>query len=191
MISVPTIFMDQPDLLTANGFNISKIWYHGTCSSLLPSIKESGVRCSGDKSLNDALRSTMNTLSQSFEEKRQPVFLTPSKTLAYYWARQAIERKHKGQENAGDKPAVLTIELTDTLLDKVQPDVGAAALILMGERHYLDFLQEYYALAGLEVPACQQPFSDRMDYLKRMGMAYLDEDVARESVKYQLVESAT
>ena len=86
MADTPAFLKDAKDLLAKQGFATSDTWYHGTSSALVDSIKEQGLKRSGDKALKDAAKKTMATIGNSYTESIEPVFLTQSKELAFYWA---------------------------------------------------------------------------------------------------------
>ena len=53
-MTTPIFFQDAKDLLTKQGFAVSNTWYHGTSSALIDSIKEHGLKRSGDQVLKAA-----------------------------------------------------------------------------------------------------------------------------------------
>jgi len=92
MIELPEIYNDVQTVLGEDGFAIptNGVWYHGTSSALVDSIKENGLVRSGDKAFNQVAKQTMATIGNSYTEQREPVFLTQSKALAYFWAEQCV-----------------------------------------------------------------------------------------------------
>lgn len=177
MSAIPAYLKDAKDLLTEQGFATSHVWYHGTSSELLESIKQQGLKRSGDKALKDATKKTMATIEHEFEASVEPVFLTPSKELAYYWAEQTV-RERKARLGSDDQPIVLAVTLPEAVNAKVKPDVGAASLLLLEEgEHFLACLAKIYQENNAGVPEIDLRNADRMEYLTTMGMAYLDEDI--------------
>ena len=90
MTQVPAHLSDAKNILTAEGFTCSDVWYHGTSSALVDSIKKNGLKRSGDKAMKQAAKKTMATIGNAYTESIEPVFLTQSKELAYYWAKESI-----------------------------------------------------------------------------------------------------
>jgi RNA:NAD 2'-phosphotransferase (TPT1/KptA family) len=88
-MTTPILFQDAKDLLTKQGFVTSNTWYHGTSSALIDSIKEHGLKRSGDQVIKAAAKKVMATIGNHYIQSVEPVFLTQSKQLAYYWAQQA------------------------------------------------------------------------------------------------------
>jgi len=173
----PTFLQDAKDLLSKKGFVTSNTWYHGTSSALIDSIKAHGLKRSGDQALNAAAKKTMATIGNNYTESVEPVFLTQSKELAYYWAEQAV-RNRSVRIEGDEQPAVITVSLSETLNSRVQPDVGAASLLLIQEgEQFMAFLAGIYLANGFEVPDINLMNADRLDYLNKLGMAYYDADI--------------
>ena len=184
MTDIPAQFQDIKEALGESGFSAGDVWYHGTSSALVKSILERGLIRSGDQAMNQAAKSTMATIGdKTYTETREPVYLAPSKALAYYWAEKTVARRSVRFE--GDEmPVVLEIRLSEALADKVRPDVGAAGmLIVQGGDGYIDFLKEQYELAGQTMPDFDLSSVQREDYLSVLGMVYLDKDIPAEQVK--------
>lgn len=176
-MTTPTSFQDAKDLLTAEGFASSNVWYHGTSSALVDSIKANGLKRSGDEALNEAAKSTMKTIGNDFTATVEPVFLTQSKELAYYWAEQTVRNRSVRIEGS-EEPVVIAVNLPAELNSKVKPDVGAASLLLVKEgEQFLAFLAGLYQANGLPAPDINLATADRMDYLNKLGMAYYDADL--------------
>ena len=178
MTLVPNHLQDAKQLLTSDGFETNNIWYHGTSSALLSSIQGQGLKRSGDKALNQAAVSTMATIGNTYAESQEPVFLTQSKELAYYWAEQAV-RNRSVRFEGNEEPVVLAINLSDKQRTKIKPDVGAASLLLMktGEQ-FMVHLASIYERCGFGAPSIDLIKADRMDYLNKLGMAYIDQDIS-------------
>jgi len=183
MSDTPIYLQDAKDLLTKDGFATSDVWYHGTSSALVHLIKGGGLKRSGDKEMNQAAKSTMATIGNNYTEQREPVFLTQSKELAYYWAQQAVRRRSVRVEGE-ERPVVLEIKLPESQLAKVKPDVGAASLLMVKDGEaYMAFLAKLYQDNDAGVPDIDLMKADRTEYLKKLGMAYFDKDIAAKFVE--------
>ncbi|MFV1873005.1 MAG: hypothetical protein ACMZ64_06775 [Oleiphilus sp.] len=182
MNEAPLFLQDAASRLTERGFTHDHVWYHGTSSALLASIQKSGLNRSGDKDMKLAAKKTMATIGNHYTETIEPVFLTQSKELAYYWANQRV-RERSVRFEGDEKAVVLEITLGDELKDKVKPDVGAMSLLLLdaGEK-YLAYIAKLYVDNGLPELDIDLQKADRMDYLNKLGMAYLDYDIPAENV---------
>ncbi|WP_415888326.1 hypothetical protein ACMXYV_09825 [Neptuniibacter sp. SY11_33] len=181
-MTTPAFLKDAKELLTKQGFATSNTWYHGTSSALVESIKDQGLNRSGDKALKQAAKQTMATIGNSYTETIEPVFLTQSKELAYFWAEQTVRNRSVRIE--GDEEAVVfAISFSDDLNSRVKTDVGAASLLMVKEGEaYLAHLASIYEECGLEAPEIDLKSADRMDYLNKLGMAYYDYDIDKGSV---------
>ncbi|MCW8885575.1 MAG: hypothetical protein OQK12_10020 [Motiliproteus sp.] len=177
MTNTPAFLKDAKDLLTEQGFAAGGIWYHGTSSALVDSIKQQGLKRSGDKALMAAAKKTMATIGNNYTETTEPVFLTQSKELAFYWAEQTVRNRSVRIE--GDElPVVFAVNLSNELNAKVKPDVGAASLLLLKEgEQFLAHIAGVYQASGFAAPEIELQKADRMEYLSKLGMAYLDIDV--------------
>lgn len=177
MKDTPEFLKDAKDLLGENGFVTSNVWYHGTSSALLDSILQQGLKRSGDRELAVAAEKTMATIGNEYQETTEPVYLTPSKELAFYWAQQTVRRRQVrvgGDEN----PTVLTVTLPEQLNAQVRPDVGAASLLLLKEGEaYMAHLAALYQVQNQGIPDIDLMNADRMEYLQTLGMAYIDTDL--------------
>lgn len=177
MADTPTFLKDAKDLLSEQGFAASNTWYHGTSSALVNSIKAQGLKRSGDKALKEAAKKTMATIGNDYTESVEPVFLTQSKELAFYWAEQTVRNRSvriEGEEH----PVVLAVDLPEDLNAKVKPDVGAASLLLLKEgEEFMAYLAGIYQESGLGVPDIDLMKAERMEYLHKLGMAYYDADI--------------
>ncbi len=119
----------------------------------------------------------MATIGNSYTESIEPVFLTQSKELAFYWAEQTV--RDRGVRIEGDEqPVVLAVRLPEELNARVKPDVGAASLLLVKEgENFMAYLAGVYEENGLDAPEIDLMKADRMEYLSKLGMAYFDEDI--------------
>lgn len=177
MTDTPTFLQDAKDLLTKQGFATSDIWYHGTSSALVDSIKEQGLKRSGDKALKDAAKKTMATIGNNYTESIEPVFLTQSKELAFYWAEQTV-RERSVRVEGDEQPVVFTVKLPEALNAQVKPDVGAASLLLVKEgENFMAYLAGIYQENGFGAPEIDLMKADRLEYLSKLGMAYINADV--------------
>ncbi|MAY42448.1 MULTISPECIES: hypothetical protein [unclassified Neptuniibacter] len=177
MATTPTFLQDSKDLLTQQGFTIGETWYHGTSSALVSSIKENGLKRSGDRDLKAAAKKTMATIGNNYTESVEPVFLTQSKELAFYWAEQTV-RDRSVRIEGEEQPVVLAVKLSEELNSKVKPDVGAASLLLVKEgEHFMAYLAGIYQANGFDAPEIDLMKADRLEYLNKLGMAYYDADI--------------
>ena len=177
MTDTPTFLQDAKDLLTKQGFTTSDIWYHGTSSALVDSIKEQGLKRSGDKALKDAAKKTMATIGNSYTESIEPVFLTQSKELAFYWAEQTVRDRWVRIEG-DEQPVVFAVKLPEELNAQVKPDVGAASLLLVKEgENFMAYLAGIYQANGFGAPEIDLMKADRLEYLSKLGMAYFNADI--------------
>ncbi|MCG8382582.1 MAG: hypothetical protein MJA28_10280 [Gammaproteobacteria bacterium] len=182
MTTIPSLYQDMDNMLTKQGFMTSHTWYHGTTSTLGEAILSNGLKQSGDKTMRQVNERTMATIGADYTAPREPIFLTPSKSLAYYWAerKKYIRRVRLGLE---EKPVVIQLNLSDELSQKVKPDVGATSFLLMEEgEQYMSFLSTLYEVKGLGQPTANPAELDRLDYLTKLGFAYIDADIAPQSL---------
>lgn len=177
MTDTPAFLQDAKDLLTEQGFATSNTWYHGTSSALVDSINEQGLNRSGDKALKAAAKQTMATIGNHYTETIEPVFLTQSKELAYYWASQTV-RDRSVRIEGNEQPVVFAVILPEDLNNQVKPDVGAASLLLVQEGEaFMAHLAGVYQANGFNAPEIELRKADRMEYLDKLGMAYYDADI--------------
>lgn len=177
MSDTPTFLKDAKELLSKQGFATGDVWYHGTSSELLDSIQQQGLKRSGDKALKEAAKKTMATIEHEYAESVEPVFLTQSKELAFYWAQQAVSKRQL-RLGSEEQPAVLAVKLPEELNAKVKPDVGAASLLLLEEgEHFMAHLAGIYQENDCGIPEIDLMKAGRMEYLNTLGMAYFDADI--------------
>ncbi|MBM7424862.1 hypothetical protein [Spongiibacter marinus] len=178
MTDAPDFLKDARALLSEQGFTTSSTWYHGTSSALVDAIMEQGLKRSGDKALKQAAKETMATIGNSYSESIEPVFLTQSKELAFYWAEQTVRNRlvrFQGEE----QPVVLAVTLPEELNAKVKPDVGAASLLLVEEgEQFMAYLAGIYQTNNFDAPEIDLMKADRLEYLNKLGMAYYDADIS-------------
>ncbi len=174
MTQVPAYLQDASTLLSENGFASGETWYHGTSSALLDSIKQHGLKGSGDQALQQAQQQTMATIGdKGFKQTKEPVFVTQSRELAFYWAQRCV-RDRSVRFEGDEKPVVLALDLPEALRQKINPDVGAAAL---NNDAVFTHLETLYARSDLAFPKLDPAQMDRMEYLTKLGMAYIDQDI--------------
>lgn len=182
MSDIPSYLKDAAALLTTNGFTTGDVWYHGTSSSLVNSITSNGLKRSGDRVMKQVAKSTMATIGNSYAESTEPVFLTQSKELAYYWAEQTVRERSvriEGEENA----VVLAIKLPEELNANVKPDVGAATLLMVTEGElYMEHLAKIYQKGSAGALDIDLMKASRIEYLNKLGMAYINQDIDAEFV---------
>jgi hypothetical protein len=182
MTNTPDSLQDAKDLLTAEGFKVGSTWYHGTSSTLLASIEEHGLKRSGDRALKQTAKKIMATIGNSYTETIEPVFLTQSKELAYYWAVQKVQERvaHNGGE---ETPVVLAVKLPEAINNTVKPDVGAASLLMIEGNDFLEYVANLYTQHGHQAPLIDPAQADRLDYLNKLGMAYINTDIDAEQLE--------
>mgnify|MGYP006080298081 CR=1 FL=1 len=179
---IPAYLKDSTSLLTAEGFTVSDVWYHGTSSALIDSILEQGLKRSGDKSIKQVAKQTMATIGNNYTESIEPIFLTQSKELAYYWAQQTIRNRSVRFEGE-EQPAVIEVRLPTQLQDNVKPDVGAISLLMLAEgEQYVAFTAGLYEQNGQTAPDINLKQADRMEFLQKLGMAYYSKDIATDFI---------
>ncbi|MDF1688786.1 MAG: hypothetical protein V2J13_05745 [Cycloclasticus sp.] len=182
MSDTPNYLQDAAALLTKDGFATGNVWYHGTSSALANSIKSNGLKRSGDQELKQAAKSTMATIGNNYTESIEPVFLTQSKELAYYWAKQTVRERSvrfEGKESA----VVFAIELPDEQNANVLPDVGAASLLMVKEgESYMAYVAKVYQDCDAGVLDIDLMNAHRLEYLNKLGMAYINNDIDAEFV---------
>lgn len=173
---------NSKQLLSDAGFKTSNIWYHGTSSALIESIQKNGLKRSGDKAIQAAAKKTMATIGNSYSQTIEPIFMTQSAELAYYWAQQTVRNRSvriEGKEQA----VIISITLPEALNKNVRPDVGAASLLMVKEgEDYLMKVMSIYSENGIAPPEIDLMKADRMDYLYKLGMAYYDADIESEYI---------
>lgn len=173
-IIVPDICKDASDLLTDDGFTCSNVWYHGTTSAHIKAIKNKGIHGGADSAWTKRTQGTLSTIGNRNFESSDPVFLTQSKELAYFWAQQRAHARNLYFRN-DEEPVVFRAELPEGDNAKVRPDVGGAAMAMEPGNAYLVFLKDIYEASGKTLEEFNPLKADRMDYLNRLGLAYTDD----------------
>lgn len=179
---IPDYLQDAKDILSKDGFNLSNCWYHGTTSGLAEAILELGLKGSGDAELNKMTKKAMATIGNSYTETKEPVYLTQSKELAYYWANQKVEARKK-RFGTDESSVVLLISLPDDLNALVKTDVGAATMLLEDKNPYIDYLREMYNAKNITLPELNPSKIDRAVYLNILGLAYYKDDISSEYIQ--------
>ncbi|GAL22674.1 hypothetical protein JCM19235_4632 [Vibrio maritimus] len=132
----------------------------------------------------------MATIGNQYTEIVEPVFLTQSKELAYYWAQQTVRERSMRFEGV-EEPIVLQVNLNEKQQTSVKPDVGAMSLLMMRDGEaYMAHIAKLYQDNNLAIPEIDLRNADRMAFLDTLGMAYIDQDVSRASIEV-LQEPAT
>ncbi len=177
MTETPSYLQDAKSLLSKDGFTTSNVWYHGTSSVLVSSILETGLKPSGDQALNQATKKTMATIGNTYTESIEPIFISPCREIAYYWAQQTVKRRgHRFSED--EQPVVIGIELPPELSSQVKPDVGAVSLLMLDEgERYLAFLAKLYEQNNVGPLDINLRKADRMDYLRKLGLGYYQDAI--------------
>lgn len=182
MSDTPSYLQDATYLLTKDGFATGNIWYHGTSSSLVSSIQAQGLKRSGDIAMKKVAKSTMATIGNDYTESIEPVFLTQSKELAFYWAEQTVRERSvrfEGEQSA----VVFAVKLPEEQNANVLPDVGAASLLMVKEgESYMAHVAEIYQDCGAGVLDIDLMKANRLEYLNKLGMAYINKDIDAEFV---------
>lgn len=169
--TTPAYLQDANELLNADGFAYHGKWYHGTASGLIDSIQEFGLRGTGDlESLKHHLE-TLGTIGHEASRHKDPLFLTQSKELAYYWAIQRTNTRNR-YKGADEQPIVYEINLPEELNKQIITDAGGAAMLLEPGNMYVSLLKEIYQENKIEFPELDPFKCDRMDYLNKLGLAY-------------------
>lgn len=174
--STPSFLQDAQQLLNRDGFARQGKWYHGTSSGLIDSIAKFGLRGSGDVETAKNHFDTLGTLGHEANTAKVPLFLTQSKELAYFWARQKTHTRNR-YKDANEEAIVYEISLPEELQQQIITDAGGAAFILEPGNRYIEWLKEIYALNQLEFPELNPFQCDREDYLNKLGLAYTDLDI--------------
>jgi len=127
-------------------------------------------------------KQAMATIGNSYTERKEPVYLTQSKELAYYWACQKVEMR-KTHFGTDESAVVLTVSLSEELNKNVKTDVGGATMLLDDENAYIKYLREIYDRNELSLSDLDPSKVNRMDYLNRLGLAYFIKDIPSNNVQ--------
>lgn len=175
--TTPDYLKDAVRLLSPAGFATSDVWYHGTASGLVAAIQSGGLKGSGDAEIMARQLKTLSTIGHTGSEQQDPLFLTQSKELAYFWAVQKTHTRNL-YLSAAEEPVVFALNLPAELATQVTTDAGGAALLMEPNNSYLLWLEAIYTAAGQKLPELDPFRCDRMEYLNRLGLAYLNAEVS-------------
>lgn len=181
-LNTPEFLKDAKDLLSESGFATSNVWYHGTSSGLIPSLTNQGLVGGGDAALMKRMQSTLQTIQAPAFTADDPVFLTQSKELAYYWADLKTKSRNLYFTN-GETPVVFEVTLNDEENALVKTDAGGAALLMEPGNAYLEHLKTVYKDCGQELEEINPLKTDRMVYLDKLGLAYCAKPISKKAVK--------
>ena len=173
-IITPDVYKDAEKLISADGFATSNVWYHGTSSSLAKGIKNKGLHGGGDSAWIKRTQGTLKTIGNRTFESSDPVFLTQSKELAYFWAQERSHARNLYFQK-DEKPVVFAVTLNDSDNAKVITDAGGAALLMEPNNAYIKHVREIYKTNGLDLDDFDPREVDRMVYMNRLGLAYCNE----------------
>jgi hypothetical protein len=172
----PDYLSDISAKLSVNGIASDGIWYHGTASGLVDAIVADGLIGGGDSEFLNRTQQTLGTIGGRQFESKDPVFITQSKELAYYWAEQKTRARNIYFQK-DETPVVFAINLPSELADKVKPDVGAAALVMEPGNDYVTKLQELYIDNGITLNEVNPLQVDRSYFLQMLAMAYIQDQI--------------
>lgn len=175
-VIAPSYLKDAASLITKDGFPVSNVWYHGTTSSLVKAIKHKGLHGGGDAAWIKRTQGTLKTIGNRTFETKDPVFLTQSKELAYFWAQQRTHSRNLYFQK-DETPVVLKVTLNDEDNAKVNPDAGGAALIMEPNNAYVTYLKAIFEANGQDLDDFDPTKADRMIYRDRLGLAYTNDYV--------------
>lgn len=174
-VIAPDYLKDAASLMSEDGnFATSNVWYHGTASSLVKGIINKGLHGGGDAAWIKRTQGTLKTVGNRTFESKDPVFLTQSKELAYFWAQQrAHSRNVYFQKN--ETPVVIKVTLNEDDNSKINPDAGGAALIMDPGNEYILYIKDLFTANDQDLDDFDQTKADRMIYLTRLGLAYTND----------------
>lgn len=181
---IPDSYNDLNEVIVHGGFLHSNTWYHGTSSALISSIVEHGLVGGGDSSMNLAIEQTMSTIgNKHFATSEEPVFLTPSKAIAYYFASQKTKDRNK-RFGSNDTATVIEINLDEKLNTNVRPDVGAKAFLLLKDgESYLELIHSAFAQKKIALQDLDLMSLERDRFLTTLGLAYIDQALPSQCLK--------
>jgi hypothetical protein len=181
-VIAPDYLKDAAYLMSDDGLASSNVWYHGTASSLVKGIKNKGLHGGGDAAWIKRTQGTLQTIGNRTFESQDPVFLTQSKELAYFWAQQrAHSRNLYFQKN--ENPVVIKITLNEVDNAKVNPDAGGAALVMEPNNAYVTYVKTIFAANGRDLDDFDPTKADRMIYLNRLGLAYTNDFISGKFIE--------
>jgi hypothetical protein len=181
-IIAPDYLKDAAYLMSDDGLAASNVWYHGTTSSLVKSIKNKGLHGGGDAAWIKRTQGTLQTIGNRTFESQDPVFLTQSKELAYFWAQQRAHSRNLYFQK-DENPVVIKITLNESDNAKVNPDAGGAALVMEPNNAYVTYVKTIFAANGRDLDDFDPTKADRMIYLNRLGLAYTNDFISGKFIE--------
>ena len=173
----PEFLQDISVLLSDSGFATNDTWYHGTSSGLVESIMTLGLSGGGDTETTDRTQSTLGTIGNRQFESSEPVFLTQSKELAFYWAAQKTHTR-----NLYFKKDEIPVVIQVSQPEKVSPDVGGTAMLLEPSNQYILTLKAIYEQHGVAWNDANPLEVPREFYLEKLGLAYSSKNIPAEKL---------
>jgi hypothetical protein len=188
-VIAPAYLKDVASLMSEDGsMATSNVWYHGTASSLVKGIKNKGLHGGGDAAWIKRTQGTLQTIGNRTFETKDPVFLTQSKELAYFWAQQRAHLRNVYFQK-DEIPAVIKVTLNEDDNAKVNPDAGGAALIMEPNNEYVLYLKEIFTANGQDLDDFDPTKADRMIYLNRLGLAYTNDYIPGKFIEVLAADS--
>lgn len=188
-VIAPDYLKDLASLMSDDGsIATSNVWYHGTASSLVKGIKHKGLHGGGDAAWIKRTQGTLQTIGNRTFESKDPVFLTQSKELAYFWAQQRTHSRNLYFKK-DETPVVVKITLGEEDNAKINPDVGGAALIMEPGNEYIIYIKDLFEANGQDLDDFDQAKADRMIYLNRLGLAYTNDYIPGKFIELVAVDS--
>jgi hypothetical protein len=181
-VIAPDYLKDAASLMSDDGLASSNVWYHGTASSLVKGIKNKGLHGGGDAAWIKRTQGTLQTIGNRTFESQDPVFLTQSKELAYFWAQQRAHSRNLYFQK-DENPVVIKITLNEVDNAKVNPDAGGAALVMEPNNAYVTYVKTIFAANGRDLDDFDPTKADRMIYLNRLGLAYTNDFISGKFIE--------
>jgi hypothetical protein len=181
-VIAPDYLKDAASLMSDDGLTVSNVWYHGTASSLVKGIKNKGLHGGGDAAWIKRTQGTLQTIGNRTFESQDPVFLTQSKELAYFWAQQRAHSRNLYFQK-DENPVVIKITLNEADNAKVNPDAGGAALVMEPNNAYVTYVKTIFAANGRDLDDFDPTKADRMIYLNRLGLAYTNDFISGKFIE--------
>jgi hypothetical protein len=181
-VIAPDYLKDAASLMSDDGLTVSNVWYHGTASSLVKGIKNKGLHGGGDAAWIKRTQGTLQTIGNRTFESQDPVFLTQSKELAYFWAQQRAHSRNLYFQK-DENPVVIKITLNEADNAKVNPDAGGAALVMEPNNAYVTYVKTIFAANGRDLDDFDPTKADRMIYLNRLGLAYTKDFISGKFIE--------
>ncbi|MEC8102975.1 MAG: hypothetical protein VXZ24_12815 [Pseudomonadota bacterium] len=177
-ITTPDYLKDAEQLLSDSGFATSDDWYHGTSSGLVSTILKDGLKGGGDSETAAREQGTLGTIGNRQFESSEPVFLTQSKELAYFWA---ARKAHTRNLYFRKEEEAVVLKISSPA--KVTPDVGGTAILLEPSNTYIAMLKEVYEKKGIDWIDESNPLKlPREIYLEKLGLGYSYDDIPAEKI---------